>query len=292
MKHHTQLQAKLGALLEDRALPFSNCGRGFLRFVTPLIDAGVLTWVRSGAGRRLAVVDAGALAAFSTQSFPETASPANSANRIKAVARFRDTKALPNDTGEVVSIRVWLDEALLKHGQGVGAAAATAQHGLFSFPLTSSSPFSLHGRCAMVENPAVFHAVEQLQLDVGAVIYGRGRISTRALNWLALANAPEFRLLHLPDYDPVGLSEFQRLYSRLGNRAELYLPEDLEELFAKYSNPQLLNNRSSRAVLAKLRRTEVPAVKQIVSLIDRYNGGLEQEALLVTPNHLAKSGRG
>ena len=31
-------------------------------------------------------------------------------------------------------------------------------------------------------------------------------------------------ILHLPDYDPVGLSEFGRVHARLGHRAGLYLP--------------------------------------------------------------------
>src|SRR5439155_683050 len=84
-------------------------------------------------------------------------------------------------------------------------------------------------------NPSV-----QLNLGVDAVIYGHGRISSRALDWLACTADSKFSLLHLPDYDPSGLSEFQRLHARLGKRVALYLPSDMEARFARFSNPELV----------------------------------------------------
>jgi hypothetical protein len=90
-----------------------------------------------------------------------------------------------------------------------------------------------------------------------------------------------FKLIHLPDYDPVGLSEFGRLRARLGQRVALHLPADLETRFERFSNRALLKKANSQAMLAQLRRSEMPAIRQVVELIDRYNAGLEQEALLV-----------
>jgi hypothetical protein len=43
----------------------------------------------------------------------------------------------------------------------------------------------------------------------------------------------------------------------------------------------LLKKANSQAMLAQLRRSEMPAIRQVVELIDRYNASLEQEALLV-----------
>src|SRR5437016_2471608 len=80
------------------------------------------------------------------------------------------------------------------------------------------SPYRLSGPCMLVENPAMFGAAERLNLGVDAVIYGHGRISSRTLRWLVGTTDLSFSLLHLPDYDPVGLSEFQRLHSRLRQR--------------------------------------------------------------------------
>jgi hypothetical protein len=107
----------------------------------------------------------------------------------------------------------------------------------------------------LVENPAVLAVAEQLHLGVGLIIYGHGRISNRAIDWLARMADSSFSLLHLPDYDPVGLSEFQRLHARLGKRVDLYLPADLETRFARFSNEELLKRANSQAMRAQLRRS-------------------------------------
>ena len=107
------------------------------------------------------------------------------------------------------------------------------------------------------------------------------------LGWLC-TNDSSFSLLHLPDYDPVGLSEFKRLHARLGTRVTLYLPPDLEARFAQFSNRELLKKVNSQSMLAQLRRSELPSVRHVVELIDRHNAGLEQEALLIgAPSPLA-----
>ena len=170
---------------------------------------------------------------------------------------------------------------MLKNGKPVGAAAATAAHGVFSFLLTRDCSYKLRGPCALVENPAVFAVAEQLNLGVGMIIYGHGRISNRAVDWLTRTTDSGFSLLHLPDYDPVGLSEFQRLHSRLGERVVLHLPADLETRFARFSNRELLEKGNSQAMLAQLRHSDLPTIRRMVELIDRYNAGLEQEALLI-----------
>jgi Fe-S-cluster containining protein len=65
------------------------------------------------------------------------------------------------------------------------------------------------------------------------------------------------------------------------NRVALHLPDDLEMRFAKYSKRKLLVKRNNQAMLATLRKSEVPEICRVVELIDRHNAGLEQEALLI-----------
>jgi hypothetical protein len=281
MKLQAQAQSKLRELVESGALPASQCGQAFLKLLAPLLESKVLDWKRSGAGRRLAVNDADALRDFCCQRFPEVALPTDAGSRVESVSRFRDTKAMANSENEIISLRAWRDDALLKNGKSVGAAAATSDHGLFSFMLTPDCSYQLCGPCALVENPAVFAAAEQLNLGVGLIIYGHGRISNRAVDWLARMIDSSFSLLHLPDYDPVGLSEFQRLHARLGKHVVLHLPADLETRFARFSNRELLEKSNSQAMLARLRRSDSPAIQRVVELIDRYSAGLEQEALLI-----------
>jgi len=281
MKLQAQAQTKLRKLIECGALPVSQCGKAFLNLLEPLLHGGVLELKPNGGGQKLAVKNADALHDFCRQRFSETDLPVDAGSRVEGVARFRDTKAMANRENEIISFRVWRDDALLKGGKSVGAATASAAHGVFSFLLVQDCPYELSGACALVENPAVFIVAEQLNLDVGMMIYGHGRISNRAIDWLARMTDSSFSLLHLPDYDPVGLSEFQRLHTRLGDRVILHLPADLETRFAQFSNRKLLEKGNSQAMLAQLRRSNLPAIRCVVELIDRYNAGLEQEALLV-----------
>jgi hypothetical protein len=281
MKLPAQALAKLRKLVESESLPASQCGKSFLNLLEPLLHGGVLELKPSGGGQKIVVKNAAALRDFCRQRFPETNLSAEIGGRVEGVARFRDTKALANRENEIISLRMWRDDAVLKGGKPVGAATAAAAHGVFSFILAQDCPYELHGACALVENPAVFMVAEQLNLDIGLMIYGHGRISNRAIDWLARSTTPGFSLLHLPDYDPVGLSEFQRLHARLGERVILHLPADLETRFAQFSNRELLKKGNSQAMLAQLRRSDLFSIRRVVELIDRYNAGLEQEALLI-----------
>jgi hypothetical protein len=93
--------------------------------------------------------------------------------------------------------------------------------------------------------------------------------------------APDFQLLHLPDYDPVGLDEFTRLRERLGPRVQLHLPANLADLFQHHANVDLLQKPSTQLLLAKLRQSQIAEVRTVLALIEKHNAGLEQEALLI-----------
>lgn len=281
MKLVAQAETKLLELIERGALPASQCGRAFLKLIAPLLAGGAVVERKSGAGRQFAVKNADVVREFHLRRFPAVVSSPDAGSRVTGVGRYRDTKALKNDTGEIISLRVWQNAVVVKNGNPVNAALLTAAHGVFSFLLKRDCPYELCGPCALVENPAVFAAAEQLQLDIGAVIYGHGRISNREIDWLAQMPSATFKLIHLPDYDPVGLTEFQRLQSRLGNRVVLHVPTDLEARFTLYGNRDLLAKANTRAMLAQLRRSDSEVILRIVALMDRHNAGLEQEALLL-----------
>lgn len=288
MTAEENILAQITRLLEKEAMPKSACSDSLLKTLQPLLHAGVVAEEHSGGGRRLVVRDAAALQQFSRLHFPDTPVPGGLSSRATGVARFRDSKTFASDTPEIVSVRAWSDKALLQKGQPTGAAVATAQHGVFSFLLAGAEHYALRGVCALVENPAVFTQFEHFQLPVGLVIYGHGRASNRFVDWLSTITSSDFQLLHLPDYDPVGLIEFERLRGRLGNRVRLHLPHDLDQQFTRFSNRTLLKHVNSQSMLANLRRTALPEVRHVVALIDRHNAGLEQEALLLN-KHVATS---
>jgi hypothetical protein len=271
--------AQLTHLLGEQTMSRSACSGSLLRKIRPLLHAGVLVEERSGVGRRIVVRDAVALQDFIHVNFPGALIPDFAASRVAGIAGFRDSKVFANDTPEIVSVRAWSDTSLLDDGQPAGAATATARHGVFSFLLHPR--YRINGNAALVENPLVFLQFERLHLQIDLAIYGHGRVSSRLLEWLVANDATSFSLLHLPDYDPVGLSEFERLRGRLGNRVRLHVPQDLPARFARFSNLALLANPAARASLDTLRQITTPEVRQVVTLIDQHNAGLEQEALLI-----------
>ena len=281
MTAEENIRAQFVALLKEGSLPRCTCSSSFLRALRPLLDSAVVVEEKSGAGRRIAVRDAAAAHAFVAQRYPDAAVFEGASSRIVGVAQYRDTKAHAADEATLVSVRAWQPDVLFRGGRALDVAAATKEHGVFSFLLGTPTSYALRSACALVENPAVFNCVEKLNLPISLAIYGHGRVSNRLLDWLASMTAPDFLLHHFPDYDPVGLSEFGRLRARFGKRVHLHLPADLSTRFARFSNRKLLDKPSNRSLLANLRRSVVPEISQVVELIERHNACLEQEALLL-----------
>jgi hypothetical protein len=279
MIQREKLFFKLKLLHKKGQLAKSQCGRQFLNFVQPLLSANVVTEERSGSGRKLVVGDLTVLQAFIDQNFHDATRNREVLQRIAGVQRFRDSKAFASDNPELVHVRAWRKNILIKNETVVDAVRETALHSVFSFQL--SHLYTLHGRCALVEGPVIFSCFERLSLDVPLVIYGEGRLSKRIVEWLAKQRESKFSLVHLPDYDPVGLHDFERLRASLGLRVCLYIPSNVEELFAKYSKRKLLEKRRSQMLLATVRCSDSPEVQRIVELMDKHNAGLEQEALLI-----------
>lgn len=278
MNRKERLLLKLSALAESGSMPRSECGVRFIALMRPLVLSGVVAERRSGAGRQFVVQDFSALHSFIQRTFPMDDTALDLPTRVLGVRRFRDTKTYPPDTGEVVRIRAFSPGILRKDGRSVDVDCATATHGVFSFRLTPE--YTLHGQVALVENPTVFDLFERLKLALPIVIYGGGRVSKSVLRWLGDQDDADFSLLHLPDYDPVGLSEFWRIRNRLGSRVQIYLPQNLADLFHRFGNHELLEKRRSQRLLAELRSANVSEVQAVVKLIDFYNVGLEQEALI------------
>jgi hypothetical protein len=276
-----QIRSRLSQLVTDGTLPLSVCSSAFLKVLRPALDSGVVAEEKSGAGRRLVVRNPEAVRLFFAGRYPDAKVFADAPSRIVGVARFRDSKVLANDAAEIVCIRAWKNGTLLRNGALVDVVRATQEHGVFAFSLKNECLYSLRGSCALVENPVVFALLERLSLPSEVAILGRGRISARLLDWLAQMTSEDFKLIHLPDYDPIGLNEFARLRSRVGDRVTLHLPVDFSNRFARFSKRSLLTRGNSQAVLRYLRQSQEPQIRAVLQLIDKHNAGLEQEALLL-----------
>jgi len=263
-------------------LPRSECGQSLVRILKPLLDSGILRWEKAAGGQRLAVVNRPAFERWLSQHFPNAQlQDGVGSSRMEAVAQYRNTKALRSNLPEIVCLRSTRDGVLLRDGVPVATTRATSEHGLFAFSLTASTPYALRGDCALIENLAVFHSFERLGLEAASAIWTGGISSNRFIDWLSASLKHDLRVLHLPDYDPVGLTEFLRHHERLCEAASLFIPDNLPSLFRRYSNPSLLADAKNQRMLMKLRKARHSSVRQVVALIDEYNGGLEHEAIFI-----------
>ena len=275
-------QVVLQRLLAKGSLAESACSRALVRFVSPLISGNVLAWEKSGAGRRLAVRNAALLAEFLSRQFPQSEMEVrNLPPRVQGAARFRNTKRSRGTGEDIICVRGWRDGVLLQHGQPVPVVDATARRGLLAFLLRPDSLYELRGRVATVENITVFTHFERLCIDAPLALYTHGRLSGRILFWLGSQAAAGLEIIHVGDYDPVGLDEFRRLRNACAMSASLYLLPNLAQLFRNYGNSLLLKRARSQALLQRLREVEDESIKTVLAHIDETNAGLEHEGLLI-----------
>ncbi len=276
------LAQRLARLLTEKALPASSIGQRDRIRLQSLFDAGVLEEIRVGAGRRIILHNTEALEQFIHVNYPaglEGPVDNNFLPRSLAVAHFRDSKKAARSNSEAIFLRGFGDAALTCGKETLLVAEWTSKAGAAALRLDDKSGWGFSGRIAVVENEEVFFYFERLGLTVDLVILSGGRLSQRVIEWLSSPTMSKCRIIHCGDYDPVGLDEYFRLQAACPGKVALFLPDNLEQLFARFGKRELLEK--STEVLRRLRRHPDPSLQFVVRLMDRYGVGLEQEILLL-----------
>ena len=282
MKSSPALARVLMQLLEARSLPLSKVSGQVQEELKGLVDAEVLAVARRGAGRRYVVLQEVALQGVAARLFPEgldaALTPAQS--RREAVRNRRDAKTARATDTEAVLLRGRPGTVLRRGDEELEIGEWTLRAGYAAVELGTGDAWSFQGLVVVVENLEPFRWVEAvvpaLRAEGGLAVYAGGRMSGRLVGWLAKLAREGCRVLHWGDYDPVGMDEFLRLKSACGGRAELVMLEDLEGLFRGFAKAELVAGNS--AVLARLRGCGDDEVERVVELMDRFGGGVEQEA--------------
>lgn len=275
----------LRLLLERGDVPASAVGRGNLAALRSLFEAGILERARVGAGRIIRVRQRAAVEALARGLYPlglEPVAPTDATTpRAHAIATTRNAKRSWRAAAEPVLLRAFHPVALRgPEGRSLDVFGLTTLAGVAALTLTETPAWVLAGRLAVVENLELFYGVERVIPDVDLALYAGGRLSGRVLAWLGGEAMHAAQVLHVGDFDPVGMSEFLRLKAACGPRATLHVPANLAILIRRYGKPTLLGGRNS-AVLRTLRASGDPAVAAVVALMDETGCGLEQEALLI-----------
>jgi hypothetical protein len=277
--------AILAELRDKGSIPASRLKAKKTRIrLQPLLDANVVVLERSGAGRSCRVRHQDGLERFVQSQFPsglEPLAPSSCTPRNRSVLYKKDahgskSSQLPLFVRGFQGARLTCDEMV------VCIADLTTLAGGAGIRLDQESRWSFSGTVVTVENTEVLFHIETIIPMTGLAIYTGGRLSNLLLKWLSSDAMKGAAFVHAGDYDPVGLQDYLRLSAVCPGRVSLYMPGNLESLFARYANRKRLEDQSG--VFNTLRSCREKDVLKIIQLMDRYNGGLDQEALLTGIN--------
>lgn len=246
----------------------------------PLLDSGVVALERSGAGQRYRLCNPEGLETFIKSQFPnglEPPTPSSIVPRNRAVQYKKDAHQ-SKSSHLPLFVRGFNGAQLNWNERTLPVADLTILAGGAGLCINQESLWSFSGTIITVENSEVFFHIEKIVPKTGLAIYTGGRISKLLLNWLSSDAMREAVFIHAGDYDPVGLHDYLRLRRACPGRVTFYEPENLETLFVRYSNRVRLEDQTK--ILATLRNSRDKLVLKFLKLMDRYNGGVDQEALL------------
>jgi hypothetical protein len=263
----------IGSVVRSRLTPSMR------QRLATLFHLGVLREERLGAGWRVVLRDRTALDAWIQSNYPSglTGITGAVAGRTRSVANYRDTKRQGSLQVRLVHMRGFGHATLTRRDVIMPLAELTSAFGVVGLAVDLDDMWTIAGRLCLVENLEIFLQVERLLPDIDAALWAAGRVDSRVLRWLAAQ--PDASVLHVGDYDPVGLDEYLRVLAALGSRADLHVPDDLERRVARYGRPELLER--SLLVYERVRRSADARVTAVIEILDRHGCGLEHEALLI-----------
>lgn len=262
-----------------------------MKALAPLLAGGILEVTRSGAGEVMVVRDEEAFRTWLRKHYPlydgQVTAPLG-ASRANAVALRKDSKSTGLGVAQgVLHLRALgsPDLAVRLDGREIQVGELTARHGIAACLIGADSVMELsHARVALIENLECFLMAETLFTGPWLVLNSAGRIPDRLVACLGRSQLGNKPLLHCPDYDPVGLSDYLRLKTRMGDRVMLHTPVDLEKRFERFGCRKLITKKpKNRALLEQLGTISwpCPESERVFKMMRESGTGLEQESLLI-----------
>lgn len=274
------LAGRLQQLLQDGSIVASLLSRPMRKRLEPLFWAKALVEAKSGGGKRVVVANRDALVEWVGSNYPsgldghEPGLPP----RASAVADFRDSKAGQPLAARPVFMRGFGGAVLRRPDGEFPLADLTVAHGLAGVLVEAAAPWQVEGVLGLVENFELFMHAETVIPGLDALLWTAGRFSQRRLDWVSAM--PDVTVVHLGDYDPVGLDEYMRVRRSMPmGRARLFVPDDFEERLVRFGKSDLMV--ASAAVLQRVRATAPREILAVLEVMDRHGKALEQEGLLI-----------
>lgn len=272
------------SLQEKGSIPKSQVSKTTLRLLQSLINTQIIELKKIGAGQSYLVNNSLGLDRFIEATFPSGLKPLTSLSqspRAQAIALKKDAhKAKSNQLP--LFLRGFGDAKLIKKDQVLFVAELTQIAGGTAITITPQCSWSFSGIIVTVENTELYFNIEKVLPQVDIAINTTGRISSMLIDWFASDHLENAQFIHCGDFDPVGLQEYLKIKAKCPGRTSLYIPPEIEKMFI-YANPERIIKQ--KGILKNLRHTDDEEVLSVIKLLDKYNGGVDQEILL---HHLAE----
>lgn len=164
-----------------------------------------------------------------------------------------------------------------EHGCQLPLSQLTRDFGSTSLTISSADSWYTPKALWLIENQALFDRTDWLPKDSQAsLIYYGGQIDGRLLNWLSGRTRAQI-VIHFADYDAVGLSNFARLYARLGDTCTFWLMPNWAKKLAHYGNQKLWQDNLNLFLSIK---EELPEyVQPLMKQMAQQGLALEQEVV-------------
>jgi hypothetical protein len=272
------------SLQENGSISKSKISKVTLRRLQPLIDSQIIELKRIRAGQSYLVNNSSGLDRFVEGEFPSGLKPLTSLSqnpRAQAIALKKDAhKAKSNQLP--LFLRGFGEAKLIKKDIVLPVAELTKIAGGAAITIDPQCSWSFSGTIVTVENSELYFNIEKVIPKVDIAINTVGRNSSMLIDWFASDHLKNAQFIHCGDFDPVGLQEYLKIKAKCPARTRLYIPPEMEKMFV-YANPERV--RKQKGILKNLRHTDDEEVLSVIKLLDKYNGGVDQEILL---HHLAE----
>ena len=262
----------LESLLEEQTIAYSKWPKREISFLDRQVMLGSLIIKQLPNGRRVLIANKEQLMDEILVRFPSFGSQEVPQTRHEAVLAVRDAHR-STTTYPTLGIRKLRNSGKISF-KGNEIQMVQGSMSFSSIIEQELSSWSVSGRIVLIENLEPFLHAEIVHADIDFAVYYAGTISSLVLKWLSTQNVD---ILMAPDYDPVGLSQFEKV--RTEANCDLWIPENIAEKFKSFHKKETLSKQNNRSILSTLlEKNDLDTdTVRVLELISEFQGGLDQE---------------
>jgi hypothetical protein len=253
---NTYKKLKEDSFLTEKAIPKSVLNSAHFK---GLVSSLILEKTKSGRGFRYEINKPSEFESFFNTYFPEDIEVKDKSDNVR---KFRNSKIQRTASTPIFMVRGF--EPIIVNDVELNLEDYTKKFQLFACNAEKIEA----KRICIVENLDTFLIAEKLLGKSFVFLHKYGRIGKESLGSLFTEH-----LIVFVDYDFNGLEEFLRI-KEVFNFAQLYIPENYDELFAKYSQ-SLKGNKAE--MTNRIKQSSDSNVIKIRESIIRNNRFLEQQ---------------